>query len=187
MKNLPRNAALIVIDMQQGFDEPSWPSRNNPHAEENALAILNAWRLTKRPVFHVQHSSLEPTSSLRADHPGFAFKAGFEPQDGEPHIVKHVNSAFIGTDLKEQLEAQQIEVVVILGLTTNHCVSTSTRMAGNFGFNTYLIGDATAAFAIEFNDKLISAETIYEVALANLSAEFATILTTQQLLAYVTA
>jgi nicotinamidase-related amidase len=69
-----------------------------------------------------------------------------KPVGRELIIKKNVNSAFIGTDLKEQLENQKITKLVIVGLTTDHYISTTTRMAGNFGFDTFIVSDATATF-----------------------------------------
>lgn len=69
-----------------------------------------------------------------------------KPIDGEIIIKKNVNSAFIGTDLKERLDNEKITKLVIVGLTTDHCVSTTTRMAGNYGFDTFIVSDPTAAF-----------------------------------------
>ena len=89
----------------------------------------------------------------------------------------------IGTNLEELLKTKEVSTVVITGLTTPHCVSTTTRMSGNLGFNTYLISDATAAFGLkDQNDKYIDAEVIHNISLATLHDEFATILTTEQLI-----
>ena len=90
---------------------------------------------------------------------------------------------FIGTDLKAKLDAQEITTVVIVGLTTNHCVSTSTRMAGNYGFETYVISDAVATFdRIGIKGETYSAEIIHLTTLASLQEEFATIIDANTLL-----
>jgi len=74
------------------------------------------------------------------------------PKEGEPIIKKNVNSAFIGTDLKQQLDKFNIKKLIIVGLTTDSCVSTTTRMAGNYGYDTFIVSDATATFDKEGAD-----------------------------------
>lgn len=181
---LDHNAALIIIDVQQGFDDQQyWGRRNNPAAEANVARLLQAWRQSGRPVFHVQHLSREPGSPLRPDAPGCDFKDEVRPLNGEPIIQKHVNSAFIGTDLEDQLRRRRIDTVVITGLTTNHCVSTTTRMAGNLGFKTYVVSDATATFdRLGPDGRLFPAEQVHDVSLASLHGEFATVTTTAEVL-----
>ncbi len=180
---IDKKTALILIDVQKGLDEAQMGERFGGDVEGNLLRLLAAWREREMPIFHVQHRSTEPDSALRPERAGFAFKAGFEPANGEPHIVKEVNSAFIGTDLEAQLRNAGIGTVVMGGLTTNHCVSTSTRMAGNLGFETFLVKDGVAAFAGELDGEVISAELIHKVALASLNKEFATLIDTETLLA----
>ncbi len=183
MTQLPPNTALIVIDVQVGFDNPAWGHRNNLEAEANIERLLNAWRSSNRPVFIVQHHSLEPGSPLAADAPGAALKESVLPHAGEALITKNVNSAFIGTDLEEQLQQQGFNPIVIAGLTTDHCISTSARMAGNLGFDTYVISDATATFdRADQCGEVYKAELIHTISLASLHDEFATVLTTDQLL-----
>ena len=183
MEKIDQNTALIIIDVQKGFDEPVWGERNNPQAEDNIVRLLEAWRKHKRPVFHVQHMSLSPTSPLNPNHPGNAIKDALQPRAGEPLIQKNVNSAFIGTDLEQQLRASGCNSLVIVGLTTPHCVSTTTRMAGNLGFETYLVSDATAAFELTGHDGWsYSAQEIHDVTLATLNDEFATVVETNALL-----
>lgn len=181
---LPQNAALIIIDVQQGFDEPVWGRRNNPQAEANIARLLQAWRAGGRPLFHVQHLSREPNSPLRPNASGCDFKDEVRPLPGEPVVTKHVNSAFIGTNLEAMLRSHGIETVVITGLTTNHCVETTTRMAGNLGFTTYIVEDAAATFDRTGPDgKLYPAEHIHAVSLASLHGEFATVVSTETVLA----
>lgn len=179
----PQNAALVLIDIQKGFDSPVWGRRNNPDAETNVAALLHAWRKTGRPLFHIQHLSQDPRSPLRAGSPGCEIKDIVRPHNGEPVIQKRVNSAFIGTDLEEQLRRAGITTLIMTGLTTNHCVETTTRMAGNLGFLTYLVSDATATFDRQGPDGVLhTAEDIQAMTLANLHQEFATIMTTDEVL-----
>jgi nicotinamidase-related amidase len=177
--------ALILIDIQQGFDNIAYwgGERNNPDAELNARKLLDHWRANNLPLFHIQHCSVNPASLLSPTNPGNAFKEIVTPLPGETVIQKTVNSAFIGTDLKERLDTAKINTVVIVGLTSEHCVSTTARMAGNFGYNTFVVADATAAFAkTGIKGEHYSAETIHLTALAMLNNEFATVLNTDEVI-----
>ncbi len=176
-------AALILIDVQEGLDEPRLGQRNNPGAEANMARLLAHWRERGQPVFHIQHMSTEPDSPLRPELPGNAIKAIVAPQGVEPVIRKQVNNAFVGTDLDARLRAAAIESLVIVGLTTNHCVSTTARMAGDLGYDTVVVADATAAHNHRsYDGNCYDAETVHQLALANLHDEFAAILTTEQVL-----
>lgn len=169
-------AALIVIDVQQGMDNPRLGARNNPDAEERIADMLAAWRAAGKPVVHVQHDSVEPNSELRPDRPGNAVKDEARPIEGEPVFRKSVNSAFIGTGLESFLRGRGIENLVLVGLTTEHCVSTSARMAANLGFGVTIVPDATAAFEHRgYDGTHYTADQIHDVELANLNREFATI------------
>jgi nicotinamidase-related amidase len=181
--HLPSNAALIIIDVQKAFDDPRWGRRNNPQAESNIRKLLDAWRRSQMPVIHIQHCSKEPDSPLRPGSAGNEIKEIVAPLPGEPVLRKNVNSAFISTDLQTQLQKNRIETLVIVGMTTDHCVSTTARMAGNVGFNTYVVSDATATFDRTGPDgKPYSAQEIHEANLASLNDEFAKITTSQKLL-----
>jgi nicotinamidase-related amidase len=179
------NPALILIDIQKGFDDINYwgGDRNNPEAEQNAGKLLAFWRKKGWPVFHAKHCSSNPNSRLAEGQPGNEFKDIVAPIEGEVIIKKNVNSAFIGTDLKQQLDNRKISKVVFAGLTTDQCVSTTTRMAGNYGFETFLVEDASATFCKKgTKGQLFSAEIIHETALASLNEEFATVITTEELL-----
>lgn len=178
-----KNAALILIDIQDGFDDPYWGKRNNASAEINAASLLEAWRRLGMPVFHVQHLSTEENSPLRPERSGSMIKEIVRPIASEPVITKHVNSAFIGTDLEHRLRDAGIKDIVLAGLTTDHCVSTSTRMGANLGFNCYLVSDATATFDRVGPDGCRwSADEVHSCHLASLNGEFAGVLTSTELL-----
>jgi nicotinamidase-related amidase len=183
---LSSRTALLLIDVQQGLDDPRLGARNNPDAEMRIADLLAAWRATGRPVIHVQHLSLEPQSPLREDRPGHAFKAEALPMAGEPVFRKHVNSAFIGTDLESHLRANGISELVMAGITTDHCVSSTARMAGNFGFTVIVVEDATATFdRLGPDGARYSADLMHGAALASLHGEFATVRSARDILAEV--
>ena len=174
---------LLVIDTQMGLDDPGYGERNNPRAESNIATLLRRWRETKLPLVHIRHCSTEATSPLRPESPGNAFKPEAEPLDGEKVISKQVNSAFVGSSLESHLRAHGIQSLVLVGLTTDHCVSTTARTASDLGFDVTVVADATATHARTASDGTrISAETIHQVNLASLQDEFCNIATTNIIL-----
>ena len=178
--------ALIVIDVQRAFDEweAAGKQRNNLDAVARIAEMLAAFRGNGMAIFHIRHEGIRPGSSFARDGTGFLVKDEAREIEGEPVIVKQVNSAFIGTDLEERLRAANIETLVICGATTNHCVETTTRMAGNLGFDARLVRNATWTFdRIGPDGDRYSAEQIHAMTLANLDGEFATIVTAAEVLA----
>jgi nicotinamidase-related amidase len=175
---------LLVVDLQQGFDAPAWGRRNNRHLEQHAAHLLRAWRGAGRPVVHVRHMSTEPSSPLRPGQPGNDFKPETAPVAGEAVIEKRVNSAFIGTSLESDLRRAGCRGLILVGLTTNHCVSTTARMAGNLGFVTWVVSDATATFDRVGPDGVAHrAEQIHAMALSDLHGEFASVVDTAAVVA----
>jgi nicotinamidase-related amidase len=178
--------ALIVVDVQRAFDE--WEAagkrRNNPDAVARIADLLKAFRASGAPIFHIRHEGTKPNSSFLPSRTGYAVKDEAREAPGEWVIVKRVNSAFIGTDLEQRLRASGITTLVICGATTNHCVETTTRMAGNLGFDARLVRDATWTFdRIGPDGDAHSAEDIHAMTLSNLNGEFARIVTTNDVTA----
>jgi len=174
LKPLDRRTALLVVDMQLGFDDPSWGPRNNPDAEQRVAMLLQLWRYAAAPVIHVHHHSSSPTGCFRPGTPGSGPKPETAPVPGESLYYKRVNSAFIGTSLEADLRRMQVAGLVVVGLTTNHCISTTVRMAGNLGFLTWVVSDATATFDRAGADGVMrSARDVHNAALGDLQGEFA--------------
>lgn len=174
---------LLLIDFQKAFSHPSWGKRNNPSMEKNAYQLLLGWREKAWPIVHVQHSSINMDSPLHSSSSGFDFIDDFRPLRNEKHIIKHVNSAFIDTDLDLYLKREKYASLVVMGFTTNHSVSTTARMASDLGYDVTVPYDATACFETHsYDGSLFSAEIVHSLSLANLHNEFATISSTESLL-----
>lgn len=177
---------LIVIDVERAFDDPRWGERNNPEAEAKIAEALSAWRAHGAPVIHVRHESTgdDGDDFFVPGTPAVEFKPEAVPFEGEPVITKHVNSAFIGTDLEERLRRDRVQTVAIVGLTTDHCCSTTARMSANLGFETWVLADAMATFEREAPDgESIPAAEMHRTALASLNVEFAEVLDTSEAVA----
>jgi nicotinamidase-related amidase len=184
MTALPKNAVLLVVDVQKGMDVYAERyNRNNPDLERNVARLQAAWRESGRPIIHVQHLSREPQSPLRPGQPGVEIKDEVRPVAGEPVVQKSVSSAFIGTTLENELRRRGITTLVVVGMQTNMCVSTTARMAGNLGFTTYVVSDATATFDNTGpTGSRYAAALLHDVALADLHGEFSTVLDTKTVL-----
>lgn len=181
---IKKNPALLLVDIQKAFLEKDYPGliRNNENAEFICGKILKKWRTLDLPIIHVRHSSTNPKSKLHKSRPGFEFNDYVTPLETEMVLTKEVNSAFIGTNLENILIKSHIDTLVIVGMTTNHCISTTVRMSGNLGFDTYLISDSTACYNTKgLNGEIIACNTIYNSALASLQEEFATVIDSKEL------
>jgi nicotinamidase-related amidase len=180
---LPHSAALLMIDVQKAIDQPAWGVRNNPLAEANMAALLGAWRATGRPIYHVRHHSTEPQSHYRAGQPGNEFKPEAMPCAGEPVIAKRTNSAFIGTGLEATLRAAGVETLVVAGVITNNSVEATVRMAGNLGFETFVVEDACFTFGRkDWSGIWRTAAEVHAMSLANIEGEYATVMVTAAVL-----
>ncbi|WP_410567880.1 cysteine hydrolase family protein [Amycolatopsis sp. cmx-4-61] len=173
--------ALILIDVQRGFDDPEfWGPRNNPGAEANIKALLDAWQERRLPMVLVHHDSPKPDSPLRPGQPGNDFKP--ELDGARPDLVfgKQVNSAFLGdVDLDAWLRKRGITSIVVAGIQTNFCCETTARMGGNLGYDVTFALDATFTFDLPE----VSADELYRVTAANLANQFATVKSTKDVLA----
>lgn len=183
--SLPPEAALVVVDVQVGFDDPWWGPRNNPACDENIEALVSGFSSTGRPVVFVRHDSVEPGSPLRPGSPGNALKAYLADRRPDLTVVKSVNSSFHGSpDLEAWLRARGISTVVVTGITTNHCCETTARVGGNLGFDVRFVLDATHTFDRQGPDgTTMTADELARATATNLHGEFATVVSTREVLA----
>lgn len=175
--------ALIVVDLQMGFDDPVWGRRNNPSCESNISSLIDRWRTEGGPIVFVRHDSVLPDSPFRPGQPGNDFRPEVT---GDPDLLvtKTVNSAFLGDpDLGSWLAMKGIGTVAITGVQTNFCCETTARMAGNLGYSCLFVLDATHTFDLPaYGGGTITADELTRVTASNLDGEFAEIVNTADLL-----
>lgn len=178
--------ALLLIDVQMAFverDEEGIP-RSTPSAEANIARLLEHFRAGNGQVIHVHHHSLESDSSFREDRSGARVQDFAAPSGHEAVYIKHVNSAFTGTTLEDDLRQLSLTHLVLCGGTANHCVETTCRVAGNLGFDVLYVSDAVWAYGGTGPDGQVhTPEEVLSMSLFNLDGEFATVMTTDQILA----
>ena len=180
---LKTNAALIIIDQQKGILEPRLGRRNNPQAEARILELLGYWRETGRPVIHVQHLSRSPDSVFWPQQSGVEFQERFQSLAGEQLIQKQVPDAFCATGLEAGLREEGIDQLVIVGVATHNSVESTARTAGNLGFETWVAEDACFTFdKADYFGNARSAEDVHAMSVGNLQGEYATVVSTAQVL-----
>jgi len=173
--------ALIVVDVQRGFEDPVWGERNNPACEDNVVTLIEAWRAQGQPVVFVRHDGVEEGSPFTPGRPGNELDPILT---GEPDLLvaKNVNSAFHGDpDLAAWLRAEGIARIAVCGIQTNMCCETTARVAANLGFEMDFVLDATYTFGLPAHDGgTISADELARVTAANLDPEFGRVMSTRE-------
>lgn len=182
IRKFGNNTALLVIDAQKGINDlQHWGGvngrRNNPGAEGHIQTLLEAFRSSGLTVVFTAHDSRQAVSPLKLGTPGGEFLEGIVPRPGELVIRKDINSGFVGTGLELEFRRRSITRVVTAGYFTNFCVESSVRMAGNMGYDSYLLPEACATCnRVGFDGVDYDPEVVHNLAVASLNGEFATAL-----------
>lgn len=178
--------ALLVIDVQKGFDDDYWGPRDNPGAEANIKTLLDAWAAAGQPIVLVRHDSVKPGSPLRPGQSGNEFKPELDDVRPDLMFTKKVNSAFHGeVDLDGWLRARGISDVVVAGIQTNFCCETTARVGGNLGYAMTFALDATFTFDLAGPDgSVLTAAELSRATATNLhGGGFAKVTSTKEILA----
>lgn len=179
----PEIPALLIIDMQKAMASPAAGLRNNPQAEANISALLRCWREIGATVVHIRHVSRTPGSLFWPGQPGIEFQDELAPAPDAHVVDKNVPDAFIHTGLERWLHVRGIGKIALVGVSTNNSVEASARTAGNLGFQTSVVADATFAFdKVDYDGVHRTAAEVHAMALANLEGEYASITKTAELL-----
>ncbi|MBV8664110.1 MAG: cysteine hydrolase [Hyphomicrobiales bacterium] len=180
---LPRDATLIVIDVQQAIDHPRFLPRNNLGAESAIAALIAVWREEALPIVHIRHDSIEPGSPYAPGSPGHAFKPEAQPRAGEIVIGKRAHSAFVGTDLEETLDRLGATTLALCGALTHNSLEATARHAGDLGYRTFVVADACWAADVRAGDRTFAADDVHALSLAHLDGEYAAVVSCAETLA----
>ncbi len=178
-KYLSNRSLLVIINAQIGLLDATQPGRNNTEAEKNISKLLNYWRTQKRSVIHVKHVSDNTDSIFYRRSHGCEFLSGLQPEGGEVVVEKTKSSAFAETELEARLKQLEPKNLVLVGFTANECIDATARDASSLGFESYVVGDATAMFDVRGPDgKLLKSERVHRLTLANINAFYAKVIHT---------
>ena len=132
-------------------------------ASLRAGELLEAFRASGEPLFHVQHVfEGDEAPFFAAGSEGAEIHPNVAPLEGERVIVKHFPNAFKDTSLLDDLRAQGVTDVVLCGMMTSMCVDASTRAAADLGFATQLAADACAAPDLRTGEEVIAGATVHK-------------------------
>lgn len=180
IEKFDETTALLLVDVQKGVNEVKYyggPSgkRNNHSAEENMRCLLAEWRRLGKRVAFTRHNSREINSPLKLELETGNQIEGLEINGPDIVVEKDVNSGFIGTSLELELRRSGINRLVVMGFYTNYCIETTVRMAGNLGFDTYLVHDACAAVnTLGHDGEYYEPDLVHNLSIASLHGEFCT-------------
>jgi nicotinamidase-related amidase len=182
-ETLRAGPALVVVDAQEGFDDPVWGPTNNPDCDENIARLVTVWADRGLPLVYVRHDSVLPDSPLHPSRPGNRLRGYLRPTP-DLLVTKAVNSSFHGTpDLDAWLSGSGTTGIVVCGITTNHCCETTARVGGNLGYDVLFAVDATRTFDRTGPDGTrMAADELVRATATNLHGEFAEVVTTEALL-----
>jgi nicotinamidase-related amidase len=177
--------ALLLVDIQNDY----FPGGGNPlegsvAAAANAARLLEFFRRSEHPVFHVQHVSNRPGAAcFLPGTDGVKIHERVAPRAGEIVLQKHHPNAFRGKELLTQLSMACVARLVICGMMTHMCVDATVRAAADFKLECVVAGDACATKALSYGGRAVAAQDVQAAFLAALAAAYAKVLSTDEALA----
>lgn len=183
--DLRNKTALVIINAQQGLLDATQLGRNNSEAEKNIELLLQHWRSKHLPIIHVKHVSENQSSVFYRQSTGSEFLPSLAPINSEEVIEKYKSSGFLETSLESALIKIEASQLVLVGFTANECIDATARDAAHLGFTVNVVGDATAMFDMKSKDgKLLKAERIHKLTLANIEAFYANVINTDDIIKF---
>ncbi|NTE56109.1 cysteine hydrolase [Agrobacterium tumefaciens] len=169
--------AIVVVDLQNDyFPGGKYELVGINEAAKNAARVIEAARAKGDRVIHVQH--IFPSKDAPFFTPGsegIEINPAVAPREGETVVVKNYPNSFLKTELKEILDADGIEDVVVVGAMSHMCIDATTRAASDFGYKTTVVQDACATRDLEHEGITVPASSVHAAMMSALGFAYATI------------
>lgn len=154
---MSKNAALLVIDVQEAMFDEAYPVYNGDALLERIGKLVAKARAGGVPVIYIQHNE-GPGEPLETGTFGWQIHSAIAPSEGDIVIRKSTPDSFHRTHLQEELKKLEIEKLVLAGMQTDLCVDTTCRRAYSLGYDVVLATDAHSTW----NCGSLTAEQIIE-------------------------
>jgi nicotinamidase-related amidase len=176
-----KRSAVLVVDLQNDyFPGGRWTLAGIEAAANNAAKVIASARKSGDLVVHIRHEfESDSAPFFTPGSEGAKTNASVCAVKGEHVVLKHQVNSFRDTNLKEILDGNNIEYVVVCGAMSNMCVDAVTRAAHDYGYKVSVVHDACASRDLEFNGVQIPAAQVHAAFMSSLGFAYATILSTE--------
>jgi len=174
------STALIIVDIQNDYFPGGRMTLDGiDRAAENAARLLEHFRATGQPTFHIQHTWDDPSAPFFvAGTPGAAIHESVAPRPGEPVVVKHFPNSFRESPLLEELRRAGARELTICGAMSHMCIDATTRAAADLGFDCTVAHDACATRDVDFNGQKVAANDVHAAYMSALGFAYAKVVPT---------
>lgn len=178
------NNCLLLIDIQNDyFPKGKMELTGMNDAAANAQLLLKVFRKAKLPIVHIQHFSTRPGSTFFLPKTtGVEIHKRVTPSPGEVIVKKSFPNSFRATELLNVLDKAKTNTLTICGAMSHMCIDATTRAAFDHEFRCIVAEDGCATRDLQFQDKKINARHVHASFMAALSAPYADVLTTEQVI-----
>jgi nicotinamidase-related amidase len=178
--------ALLIIDIQNDYFEGGAFELVNPtQASLKAKELLEYFRKNSMPVFHVQHINIKDGATFFLPNTsGMQIHENVKPLENEIIITKNYPNSFLKTNLKSELEKQNIKELTICGMMSHMCVDSTTRAAFDLGFDCTVVHDACTTRDLEFLGKKVKASDVHNSFMSALGSVFARVVSVDEIVLF---
>ena len=168
---------LVVVDLQNEYlPTGKLPLSGIEAAVANAGRVIKHARNTGIPVFHIRHESdNEGAAIFIKGSSGAQIQPAVAPDGQEPVIVKKHINAFKETDLKQQLDAFNVQEIVVIGAMSHMCIDAVVRAAADMGYPVTVLYDACATLDLTFRGVTVPAAHTHAAMMAAFEFGYGTV------------